>query len=309
MIGLLLLAGVSAGCHAATWGAYKDLPYEGFRPASYLRSVVLAVAVAAVAAVTLPGRDRPGGIVVTVGVVYAVERLATEAWKAVLREEAQDKYTIPMRLAVGGRVVNARAPRYLAGAAFAIAVVAATWLVNRVEYVAPGPLPWLVTVGIGSAGGWATAAGGAWKDAPIEGFSAAKFLRSPIVAAAWAVPLSLLTTHWVPLGLAAAGFAVASVETYKTFLTGGRPPGKFAGRPIRYHRPRLRRGCLVVHCGLWTVLTVVLVTVPDRSPHGLTTESLNGIDAGLPAFLLTLLGLAATAYAGTAVLAEEQASA
>src|SRR3954453_5384896 len=36
----------------------------------------------------------------------------------------------------------------------------------------------------------ATAVGGAWKDAPIEGFSGWKFLRSPAIATAWAVPFS-----------------------------------------------------------------------------------------------------------------------
>lgn len=61
-----------------------------------------------------------------------------------------------------------------------------------------------------------------------------------------------------------------------------------------------------MHCGPWSVLTVVLIGVPDRSLHGLTTESLYGIDAQLPAFLLTLLGLAATAYA-IAVLTQERA--
>lgn len=65
---------------------------------------------------------------------------------------------------------------------------------------------------VGAAGGWATAVGGAWKDAPIEGFSSWKFLRSPAVATAWAVPLSLLTNSWVTLLLASAGFAVATID-------------------------------------------------------------------------------------------------
>lgn len=302
------LVGVLVGCHVATWGAYKDVPYEGFRLTSYLRSIVLATVVAGIAAVTVPGRGRPGTVVVLIGVVYAVERLATEAWKAVLREQAQDRYTIPMRLAIGGRPVNARAPRYLAGAVLAAAVLAAAWAGSRAEDLFPGLPPWLVTAAVGSTGGWATAIGGAWKDAPIEGFSGWKFLRSPAVATAWAIPLSLLTTHWLPLGLAAAGYAVAGIETYKTFLTRDRPPGKFAGSPVRHRRPRLRRTCLGVHCGLWTLLAVVLVDVPVLSPHGLTTDSLNAVDERLPPMLLTGLGLAAIAYV-VAVVTEQRANA
>ena len=36
------------------------------------------------------------------GTVYAVERLDTEWWKAIVREQDQSHYTIPMRLGVRG---------------------------------------------------------------------------------------------------------------------------------------------------------------------------------------------------------------
>ena len=43
---------------------------------------------------------------------------------------------------------------------------------------------------VGGTGGWLTAVGGAWKDAPVEGFSGWKFLRSPAVATGWALLLA-----------------------------------------------------------------------------------------------------------------------
>ena len=36
---------------------------------------------------------------------------------------------------------------------------------------------------VGALGGWYSAFGGAWKDAPIEGFQLFKFFRSPLQAA------------------------------------------------------------------------------------------------------------------------------
>jgi hypothetical protein len=38
--------GLLIGLHAASWGAFKDAPYEGFRLTSYLRSILLASALA-----------------------------------------------------------------------------------------------------------------------------------------------------------------------------------------------------------------------------------------------------------------------
>ena len=60
---------------------------------------------------------------VFVGVIYAVERLATELWKSFIREDDQDAYAIPMRIAVLGRTVDGRGPRYLMGVVIFVAVV------------------------------------------------------------------------------------------------------------------------------------------------------------------------------------------
>jgi hypothetical protein len=120
-----------------------------------------------------------------------------------------------------------------------------------------GWLPWWVVVlGVGGLGGWATAVGGAWKDAPIEGFKGWKFLRSPAVATGWAWPLSLMTADWVTLCLSAGGLAVFSIETYKTFWTGGRAPGKFADRPQRDPMSATRRRMGLLHAGAWLMFAV-----------------------------------------------------
>lgn len=266
-LAILSLAGGLAGLHAATWGAHKDLPYEGFHLRRCARSVLLGVVSAWVVISVFRLPDRPGGLLLRLGAMYAVERLATEWWKAIVRQDDQSRYTIPMRFAIRGVPVTHTGVRYTIGAGVLVAVSMLAFSLDQASQPllrlgTHGGWPWLIMLA-GSAGGWATAVGGAWKDAPIEGFSGWKFLRSPAVALAWATPMTLLTDNVLLVSLAAAGYAVASIETYKTFLTQGRPPGKFAGQPRPHHRPLLRRGLATTHAGLWVVLAgTVLVRVP-----------------------------------------------
>jgi hypothetical protein len=63
--------------------------------------------------------------------------------------------------------------------------------------------------------------------------------------------------------LASSGFAVASIETYKTFLTGGRPPGKFSGRPVRAHLPALRNLFAHQHAILWMAIAAFTAILVD----------------------------------------------
>jgi len=118
-------------------------------------------------------------------------------------------------------------------------------------------MPTGLLVVVGGIGGWLTAVGGAWKDAPIEGFQRLKFLRSPVVATVWAVVLLPFTQDIVLLAVAAGGASVATIETYKTFLAGG-PPGKFATKPVLHTCGGVRRACRSLHAGLYAVLACVL---------------------------------------------------
>jgi len=250
------LIGSLGGLHAATWGAFKDSPFEGFRITSYIRSILLAIVVAVVLAATTR-LESTQSTVVLIGLLYAGERLATEWWKSFVREDQQEAYSIPMRMAVGGRPVDARLPRYAFGLGVLVVVVLIAWGAARLQPTAPGPI-WL-SVLVGGLGGWLTAVGGAWKDAPIEGFSGWKFLRSPVVATAWTLVLVPFTQDWVILAVSAGGLSVVSIETYKTFLTGGRPPGKFLGKPVRTAHRAARERCRILHSGLYVVFACGLV--------------------------------------------------
>jgi hypothetical protein len=270
-----------AGAHAATWGAYKDSPYEGYHPRRQLRTLAVAALAAVLGVMT--GLVDPHTVVPAIGVVYTLERLATEWWKTIVRVDDQSAYTIPMRLGYRGRPVEVDWVRYGVGALVLVALVGLGVAVHAAQS-SLGGLPWWVVVpSVGGLGGWATAVGGAWKDAPIEGFSGWKFLRSPAVATAWAVPLSLMTGDWVTLCLAAGGLAVFSIETYKTFWTGGRAPGKFADRPQRDPLSTIRRLMGLLHAGTWLMFAAA----------GLR-EALSGIAPGLRVTNLTVLARASS---------------
>jgi hypothetical protein len=255
----VVLAGLTTGLHAASWGGFKDSPFEGFRWRSFLRSPALALVVA-LALMTVGPVGSVRTPLVLVGLLYAGERLSTEWWKAFVREDDQTAYAIPMRVAVLGRPVDARLPRYLAG------VVVAGLLLLVLVVPVPGPdLPAWALALVGGTGGWLTAVGGAWKDAPVEGFSGWKFLRSPVVATAWALVLLPFVADARILAVAAGGLAVLVVETYKTFLTGGRPPGKFAGRPVRFRAGTARERCRAVHCLVYAALAAVVLGSPTAA--------------------------------------------
>lgn len=246
--------GAVAGLHAATWGMYKDAPHEGFTWGTYLRSVWVGALLAPFVA-ALFGLDprTSAGAVLLFGAAYAAERLAHEFYKTFLRREDQSKYFIPMALSVAGRVVRSPGVRLVAGAAY-LAGLAVLGLGIRTfdrltSEAQAGLLPVLL---VGSAGGWVSALGGVWKDAPVEGFDLRKFFRSPVIALLYAVACAGLTRDYLLIAVAAVGFTIATCETYKTFFFPSVPRGKFAGMPVRYPAElRRRRAFVPLYAAIW----------------------------------------------------------
>ncbi len=258
-LGAGLLIGVLSGVHAASWGMYKDAPHEGFERRKFLRSVILGAAIAPIAAQLLSlDPTTPSGAVLLFGVAYVVERLIAEIYKTFLRQSDQSKYAIPMQLAVLGRPVESRTVRVLLGAGYSAALLGLMILVHH--YLAQtGPVSPVMVALVGSIGGWVSALGGAWKDAPFEGFQPLKFLRSPLLAAGWALLLEQLSTDMVVVALAAVGYTIATTESYKTFLFPSRPRGKFAGKPVRFPEILRKRNRVVpVYLGIWVAVLLML---------------------------------------------------
>jgi len=283
----LVLVGLLTGVWTATWGGFKDSPFEGYRLRSALRTVLLAVALAI--ALALSGIAVAPAFLVAVGLCVTAERLCTEWWKTIVREDPQDAYSIPMRLAVRGRPVDSRPRRYAVGAAVVVLLVLGAAAVTTGQRLL-GPTPWWLGVLVGSTGGWLTAVGGAWKDAPIEGFSGWKFLRSPSVATAWVIVLLPFTDSWLVLAVAGGGWSVATIETYKTFLTGGRPPGKFDGKPVRFTPALQRTWCHLAHAACWGVTGV---TAALLLPVGLPVVDWSAESRSLALVLVVCVSLCA----------------
>ncbi|MCH7563946.1 MAG: hypothetical protein IH968_08995 [Gemmatimonadetes bacterium] len=233
MTGLLLAlgTGLAAGLHSATWGMYKDAPHEGFQWSTYVRSPILAAAIAvAIVAGTEFDPTSAAAIVLLFGVTYGLERAFLEIYKTFLRVEDQSKYTIPMQFAIRGKVVESSALRWLAAALYVGTEMLVLFAVYWLQRSGPALHPLLIVFLVGSAGGWISAIGGAWKDAPVEGFLIFKFFRSPGIAFMYGILLGSLTTSYVFIFIGSIGFTIATIETYKTFFFPQRPRGKFMGK-------------------------------------------------------------------------------
>jgi hypothetical protein len=256
------LIGALAGLHISTWGMYKDAPHEGFSWPKYFRSTLVGAVVGLVTYhVVQWDLSRPGARFVYFGLCYCLERAATEFWKYFIREEDQSKYFIPMQFGILGKPMKNAPLRISIGVAVGLVCVALFFGILALErrYAADVP-QWVVVLTIGSIFGWISAFGGAWKDAPVEGFETFKFFRSPGVAAAWAAVVAQFCSSWTVIAIAAEGFTVASIETYKTFFFPDKPRGKFAGKPILHPQYlEFRKPFVKLYAAIWTLVIVHLV--------------------------------------------------
>jgi hypothetical protein len=263
-----LVIGAIAGLHVSTWGMYKDAIHEGFTWPKYFRSVLIGAVAGLVLKWLLPlDVSRPAGWVVFFGLVYAVERLLLELWKSFVREEDQSKYFIPMRFGIRGKPVMDNRIRRSVGVGVLVVLVLSVWGVIELQRAAPNLPAWLVLATVGSFGGWLTAFGGAWKDAPVEGFETLKFFRSPLISLFWAIVVANFTDSWLYIGVAGAGYSVATIETYKTFFFPSKPRGKFAGKPILFpDMLRMRHYFVPVYAAIWIAI-IGSYAVAFSHPH------------------------------------------
>jgi hypothetical protein len=248
--------GLMSGTHAAIWGMYKDAIHEGFGWARFARSLLVgalcAVAVQAALALPLPGA---GALVVLFGLAYAAERGLIETWKTFVREEDQSKYFIPMQFSLRGVPVASRPVRLAAGAGYVAVIALCLLAVARLDRAGAVPLDAGRAATLGLLAGAVVAIGGAWKDAPREGFDTLKFFRSPAMTVLFAVLLSRITESHLQVAVGAIGFERAAAETYKTFFFPSKPRGKFAGKPVTHPEMLTRRQRFVpAYVLIWAVV-------------------------------------------------------
>jgi hypothetical protein len=266
---IALVIGILAGLHTSTWGMYKDAPHEGFTWPKYFRStIVCALLAVGTQYVVQWDLGDPGTRFVFFGLMYCLERAATEFWKYFIREEDQSKYFIPMQFGIMGKPMKDARKRITIGVIVAIICVLIFFGLQALERRFADDVPTIVLcLTVGAVFGWISAFGGAWKDAPVEGFETFKFFRSPGVAAAWAAIVVHFTGSWTVLAIAAEGFTVMGIETYKTFFFPNKPRGKFAGKPILHPQYlEFRKGFVPLYFGIWILVLGHLVWGLAR-PH------------------------------------------
>lgn len=256
------IIGALAGIHTSTWGMYKDAPHEGFTWPKYFRSTIVGALLGCIAWRFLQwDLGAPGARFVYFGLCYCLERAATEFWKYFIREEDQSKYFIPMQFGIMGKPMKNARLRITIGVVVAIVCVLVFLGIRALEERFGDDVPtWVAVVTVGSFFGWISAFGGAWKDAPIEGFETFKFFRSPGVAASWAAVVAQFSPSWTVMAIAAEGFTVMSIETYKTFFFPNKPRGKFAGKPITHPEYLVMRKSFVpLYFGIWALVAAHFV--------------------------------------------------
>lgn len=252
---LLLLVSSLSGLYTSAWGAYKDAPYEGFSALRFPRSILFSIGIAMFlffGPLSIGDRFRSLPLFHVFLSIMGIERMVTEVYKACFRVSDQSRFLIPQRMTLLGKPVHSELLRMGTG----VVLMAAIFLIPFLPQVVM-TLPGFVVVGFLT--GMFICSGGAYKDAPFEGFDPRKFFRSAIVLAL-ASPLIYL------LGPLELGFLIYTfgglerllVEYYKSYVMRS-VPGKFRPELPRIEdwfwrsRPSLH----IVAIGLFGLLAIL----------------------------------------------------
>jgi hypothetical protein len=239
---------ILSGLFTATWGAFKDAPYERFSHRSFWRSLgfSLAILVVLFAIGPLRAEIEQLQLVEVFFLVMGLERIAIEIYKPCFRREDQAKYLIPQDFSFFGVHLASPASRAAIGLALIAGTLGVAGLATEIGSAAEHLLVATLT-------GLVICIGGAGKDAPYEGFQPRKFLRSAIVLAVVSPAFYALGTR--PLGLLIFMYGGLIVEAYKTYFT-PHPPGKF-----RRDLPIIDRRFLQVRPVLRVVALAIVLAV------------------------------------------------
>lgn len=227
---LYIFSGLLGVINMIIWGLYGDLLVEKFSFTKILRSILIGLFWSILLFFTNP--DLPLFIVALI--VISLERVTTEIYKVLIRAEGQDKYKIPSDLKIE---LNQKLKLFLGSLLLVILGFAIYYIdlsVNKIYII--------IFIGI------FIAVGGMLKDAPFEGFSIIKFLRSPIIA----VIIGILIAIYFPaiIGkyflLAIAGGERIISEFYKKIYK-GRIPGKFKEKELNSNWRKKRKLLLILY--------------------------------------------------------------
>ena len=213
-----LVVSAVSGLYTSLWGAFKDSPYEGFKGRTFPRSVYFNVVIfLALYFIPLfrPDLERLD-LVQLFFLIMGLERFLAELYKGFFRTEDQGKYFVPSRITFLGRHVDSDLLRYAVGTALVLIVFSMLLVEIRVS-------SFWAYLATSYCTGLLVALGGAYKDAPFEGFKPLKFQRSGVVLAVLSPLFYFLADPLQPLPLGFliymnGGLERFAVEYYKTYI-------------------------------------------------------------------------------------------
>ena len=251
-----LLVSLTSGLYTSLWGAFKDSPYEGMKRRTFPRSVYFH-AVIFCALYWLPpfsGDFRQLSPFQVFFAVMGLERFLAELYKGFFRSEDQSKYAVPSRITFFGRPVASEPVRLCSGVVLVSGVFSLLFLSTRV-------VDFAAFAAVAFSTGMLVSLGGAYKDAPFEGFAPLKFFRSATVLAVCSPLFFQLNnpSSPAPLGYLIfmnGGLERFLVEYYKTYVQ-RTMSGKF-----RPDLPRIAR-CIETrekfHYMAWIIIVGLMV--------------------------------------------------
>ncbi len=211
---LSLVVSSISGLYTSLWGAFKDCPYEEFKKKTFPRSIYFNVVIFLML-YTCPvfwGRISSLNFFQIFFLTMGMERAIAEFYKGFFRTEDQAKYFVPSRITFFGSYVTNDLLRKSVG----VCLILGTFLLILVDTTITTALEFFL---VSYAAGMLVSIGGAYKDAPFEGFKILKFQKSPVVLS----PFFFLFYLFSPTSLGILtcmnfGLERFIVEYYKTYI-------------------------------------------------------------------------------------------
>jgi len=260
-----LLVSIVSGLYTSLWGAFKDSPYEGLKRKTFPRSIYFHIVIFFLLYGLPVFRESFAdlGLVQVFFVIMGLERFLAELYKGFFRTEDQSKYFVPSRITFFGRHVRSDLARYAAGAALVTGVFCLLLIGYRVTSFLAFPVTAYAT-------GLIVSLGGAYKDAPFEGFKPLKFQRSAIVLAVCSPLFYFLNSSLTPVPLGYliymnGGLERFVVEYYKTYIqrnmSGKFRPDLPRNQTLIDSRERFHYLALAIIAGLTTLYAYEIKTL------------------------------------------------
>jgi len=241
-----------SGLYTCFWGAFKDSPYENFKIGTFLRSVWFSWAIWLFFMYGFPRLENFSQLnaVQLFFFVMGIERFLAELYKGFFRFEDQSKYFIPSRFTFFGKPVASEWVRIPIGVVLVSLSLAAAYLPFEIH-------SFLGFFIVAYLSGLLVSFGGAYKDAPFEGFSPLKFQRSALV-------LAVMTPYFWIYGEISLGILICMngglerflVEYYKTYIKQNMS-GKFRPDLPIFEKQKLTR--TKFHYAAWVIILAVII--------------------------------------------------